>query len=400
MGRVKDDWMEAQERGWSDPEKFVCEQCVKDDFLKSEIRANVTSNNCDYCNQQSNGLIAAPTLAVINHIAEALFSNYADPSQAGLPWDEGEYIFSDGITDTEDALQSLGLECNDDLLADIVGAFINDSWYPCAQGHWSDIQEHDELRYGWQNFEEQTKHQTRYFFPRVEGSAEPGERYSPANILTAIGVIVETTGMFASISTKEVMYRVREVDPGQTLVSFDEIGPPPKRKAKAGRMNPAGISYFYAGLDESTALAEVLSRPPCRAAIGKFQSKNDLFVLELTNLPALPSVFDASKQSYRNGLLFLKHFVDAISAPIAKDGSEHIDYVPSQIVSEYFAQVYQPPQENRLSGIIYPSAVHPGGKNIVLFPSRNILVDWSDFIDLRDLGHKEFPVWPDFRVLI
>ncbi|ASF45484.1 RES family NAD+ phosphorylase [Methylovulum psychrotolerans] len=59
-----------------------------------------------------------------------------------------------------------------------------------------------------------------------------------------------------------------------------------------------------------------------------------------------------------------------ISKPVTKDGSEHIEYVPSQVVSEYFALVFQPAKGKNLDGILYPSSVHSGGRNLVLFPSE------------------------------
>lgn len=33
MGGAKRGWMETQERGWSAPETFVCDQCVREPYL-------------------------------------------------------------------------------------------------------------------------------------------------------------------------------------------------------------------------------------------------------------------------------------------------------------------------------------------------------------------------------
>lgn len=61
---------------------------------------------------------------------------------------------------------------------------------------------------------------------------------------------------------------------------------------------------------------------------------------------------------------------------MAKDGHEHIDYVPSQVICEYLAQVFEPALGTRLGGLIYPSAVHPGGKSLVVFPEDRY---WGTF---------------------
>ena len=57
-----------------------------------------------------------------------------------------------------------------------------------------------------------------------------------------------------------------------------------------------------------------------------------------------------------------------ICQPVQKDGREHINYVPSQVVSEYFAQVFKTPEGKMLDGIVYPSAVALGSVNLALFP--------------------------------
>ena len=61
--------------------------------------------------------------------------------------------------------------------------------------------------------------------------------------------------------------------------------------------------------------------------------------------------------------MIVRAFVEAISTPVIKDGREHIDYVPSQVICEYLAQVFEPAEGSKPGGLIYPSSVHDGGKN-------------------------------------
>lgn len=166
-------------------------------------------------------------------------------------------------------------------------------------------------------------------------------------------------------------------------------------------MNPAGISYFYLALEERTALAETLDNPPTRVALAAFVSKVEIRILDLTQLPSIPSVFDNDEYDNREAILFLDGFVDAISEPTKKDGREHIDYVPSQIVSEYFAQVFTlAEKDENLDGMMYPSAVMPGGKNIVLFPARDHQRQASDLVALESVKAIEIGDWDQqFRLL-
>jgi RES domain-containing protein len=134
-------------------------------------------------------------------------------------------------------------------------------------------------------------------------------------------------------------------------------------------MNPAGISYLYTALDESTALAEVASAPPLDVAIADFATTRQLWVLDLCELPRIPSVFDLEQQPHQDFITFLHQFVKEISQPVSKHLDERIAYVPTQVVCEWFAQVFRPNgPDSRLDGLVYPSAVRRGGRNLVLFP--------------------------------
>jgi hypothetical protein len=68
---------------------------------------------------------------------------------------------------------------------------------------------------------------------------------------------------------------------------------------------------------------------------------------------------------------------------VIKDGHEHIDYVPSQVICEYLAQVFDPGEGVNLCGLIYPSAVHPDGKNLVVFPENRFLCTYHGVTFVR-----------------
>jgi len=57
--------------------------------------------------------------------------------------------------------------------------------------------------------------------------------------------------------------------------------------------------------------------------------------------------------------------------------------VPSQVVCEYLAQVFEPTPGTRLGGLVYPSAVHPGGKNLVVFPDDRYLETFNGVTFIR-----------------
>jgi RES domain-containing protein len=405
MGLTKHAWIESQERGWDAPNRHVCAVCFEDEYLKSVIENEAIENRCDYCGREDDAgtPIAAPLSAVLEPIAQALFANFEEPGAAGLPRDTGEWIGEERITDTDDALLSLPLECESDLFEDIARSFHNDAWYPCAKGFWLHLPAHVELAYSWKSFVGHVKHHSRYFFAADEEQErmQADRDYGPIALLNKIGRLSESLGLVRTVPARTNLFRVRKAPRDGTYTTFQDLGPPPHQFATAGRMNPAGISYFYLALEERTALAETLDNPPTRVILAAFVLKVDIRVLDLTHLPPIPSVFDNDEYENREAILFLDGFIDAVSEPTKKDGREHIDYVPSQVVSEYFAQVFNlGEKDGNLDGILYPSAVMPSGKNLVLFPPRDHRPQSSDLVTLESVKAIEVANWDRLFLLL
>lgn len=398
MGLAKTEWMESQERGWDAPDKYVCAECLEDEYLKSVVSDQASEMQCDYCGRDSQTAIAAPLSAILEPISAALLKYFAEPGAACLPRDSGEWVGEEDITDTQDALLSLPLNCDEELFEDIAGAFHNTAWYPCAKGHWLNLHRHIELRYSWQHFVSEIKHQSRFFFSNQKNQKfdNHDDDQSSISLLEEIARMLESLGLIRSLPKGTALYRVRKTKPGTTYTTFEELGPPPPELATAGRMNPAGISYFYLALDERTALAEVLEKPPVSAALAYFETKQNLNILDLAELPPIPSVFDEGKADFREHLLFLFDFIDAITEPITRNGQEHIDYVPSQVVSEYLAQVFCT-RTGKLDAVVYPSAMMPSGRNIVIFPIRSYQHELSKVVELKSLEELEIHNWPELH---
>jgi hypothetical protein len=370
VGVVKSQWIDAQERGWSDIEdKYVCVKCVEDDFLKEQIRRSASAKKCDYCGTRSRKPIAAPVGVVQELVASTVFHFYAEPTQAGVPYDGGWVVEPES---TDDVLQSIGLVCNDDLYQEIGDAFTVDAWVRAAQGHWATPHRHEILKYSWYRFSEWIKHETRFFFPMSSYPAIERDPHDlePDQMLRAVGALARDLKLIKIERAALPLYRARQRPEGSTWVADEtSMGAPPADLASAGRMNPAGISYLYLAYEERTAMQEVLRDGTGSVQTAKFLSTRDLRILDLADLPEEPSIFDSERRDQREGLVFLREFVEAICEPIGIDGQEHINYVPSQVVSEFFALVFQDADGNGIDGIAYRSAVAAGGKNLVLFPS-------------------------------
>src|SRR5260370_26960079 len=134
-------------------------------------------------------------------------------------------------------------------------------------------------------------------------------------------------------------------------------------------MSAAGISVFYGSLDPATAKAEiVVNHDPTDQRVitmATWINTRPVTVLDLVNVPPLPEFF-ASDRYDREPLIFLREFVPTITQPVQHDGREPIEYVPTQILTEYFRHRYTLGENrDRNHPILYPSAQRSRRPNIL-----------------------------------
>jgi RES domain-containing protein len=135
-------------------------------------------------------------------------------------------------------------------------------------------------------------------------------------------------------------------------------------------MNPPGVPMLYAAESPGVAIAEIRAKS---AYVGVFELLRDVTVLDLVDLPNVPGVFAGDERWRRLALSFLHDFRDDIMKPVARDERTHIDYIPTQIVTEFFR--HHGAGNVAFDGIRYPSAVVANGGNLVLFAVQEDVVD-------------------------
>lgn len=136
---------------------------------------------------------------------------------------------------------------------------------------------------------------------------------------------------------------------------------------------------FYGAEDYDTAFKETVDVRNCRgnsATAGVFVAKRELNILDLCQLPQMHSFFSPWTVSQRHGIYFLRSFQKDLAKPIRKDDRQHIEYVPTQVFTEFmrfeFRSHYSQPTLLRsqdikpIDGIRYPSS-KTGRPCIVLF---------------------------------
>jgi hypothetical protein len=155
-------------------------------------------------------------------------------------------------------------------------------------------------------------------------------------------------------------------------------------------MSPAGIPMFYGSFDKKTPLEEIARierSKPALISLATFELLDDIRVIDLTKVQPTPSIFDSENRDLRFDLSFLNSFLTDFIKPIEKDGKEHIEYVPTQVVTEYFRYIFRDSNKENVHGVCYPSSRNNGGKSIVLF------IDQKNCTDTNSKQNSLYKPW-------
>lgn len=352
-------------------DKHVCSDCFGDECIKGFIESQAESLKCDFCGKESSEPIAADINEVIEYILDCVSTEWGNPDDEGVPVEGGEYVWP--VTDSYDLfLDEIQLDANPDVTEAIIQACVDRLWVK------RDYRTADLMLSGWALFIEEIKHHRRYFF-----SLEEDDRFSfdilPSKFLDGLGKEISELELIRTLTTSDIIYRVRIHDPNVTLSTAAELGSPPTELALyPNRMSPAGIPMFYGSFDINTAIIETYKPKKNRqsvATIGKFKPRRKLIVLDLTSLPEVPSIFDEHRGYLRPTIMFLSAFVEELRKPVEKDDKAHIEYVPTQVFTEYIRHAYKFDDDIGFEGIIYPSAINPSGISCVLFVENDDCYD-------------------------
>lgn len=355
----------------------VCARCFDDKYIEEFIESTVDSPECDFCGRKSRVKnIAAPLDGVVDFILEAVNREYERAVDA-LGWESAEGGYLGAHWDSYDLIEKIGLDLpNDDgrLLEILVECLGDEPW--CDRNPYAE-REDERLVSSWERFCEFIKYKRRYFFLQQKEEdhdlVAPHEYLSPAGLLHFIGETVKTMGLVRKLSAGSLVYRARQQKTGEILRTPYDFAPPPLDKAlRSNRMSPAGVVMFYGSDDAKTAQLEIDDDPKLGIAVGAFRATREAKVLDLTKLPRRLGFFEQqpdSSEINRYDLAFLHSFVKSVAAKVEPGSREHIDYVPTQVVTEWFRTVFRFGKSS-LDGIVYPSTQNPRGRSLVLFANR------------------------------
>jgi hypothetical protein len=355
-------------------EKSVCARCFDDEHIKAFIKSTVQSRRCDFCGQKSKTReIAAPLDGVMDFILGAINREYERAVEA-LGWDGAEGGYQGQHWDSNELIEhiGLGLPKDDGRLQEVLVDCLGDEPW-CEQDPYGPRPD-EHLISSWEHFCRYIKHQRRYFFLERKRKSALGDNYlTPSDMLGFIGQSIDRVYLVRKVPTGSLIYRARQMEAGKTLRTSYDFGPPPVNLAmRSNRMSPAGIVMFYCSNSSATAVAEVDDDPKLGICVGAFRTTREANILNLTELPPPLGFFEQQpelSEISRSALAFLNRFVTSMATKVEPGQREHVEYVPTQVVTEWFRTVYHS-EGGRLDGIAYPSAQRSGGSSLVLFADR------------------------------
>ncbi|NTW38671.1 MAG: RES family NAD+ phosphorylase [Cellulomonadaceae bacterium] len=412
MGYEKRLMMEAEERGFNSLDGAICTDHITDPHLLAAIKRKVSDATCVVCERygpEGGAQFAVALADLMEPVVDAI--RFLFEPATTLPWASEERTYVGPVRDDYYVVERVcagAIESSafDQIIESMAASLHGDGWTSFGAPAQA---EHLEL--GWENFAETAKHSSRFVYLGDPDQDRESPGTSMLAFLNQLRVYVDgNLDLVVPLPQGSAVYRGRLVEGrGDVGSTAADLGPAPANRAAANRMSPAGISLMYASQDPQTAIAEIAAHgPKPRALIGGFRTTRPLQVLDLTKAPNVPSIFDVSSREEYVMAQFLHDFVRTVTAPVIPDGREHVDYVPTQVVTEYLRWAPKTP----LDGIALPSAQSRNrAKTYVFFfgpddvidagterqTTRSRFLNWEEPDPVFTLDSTEVELWDVVR---
>lgn len=377
-------------------ERRVCHNCVGESYLSEVIEKTGVIARCSYCDDEEEPTITIEELA--DKVQGAFESHYertsSEPDDFQSAMLRDKEIAYEWWREGEDVVDAIANAANvSDEIAKDVQKILEERHLVSASDYLGEEQEFDsnsqyeekgpndyQFRVEWDSVERSLKERSRFFNRDADALL--------ARLFANVDQLADRQGQPVVVNAGtgydiKSFYRARTFHGGddgeiiRALKSPDkELGPPPPRFARAGRMNAQGISVFYGASDPETALAEI--RPPVgsRVLVGKFDLARDVRLLDVEALRSVfieGSIFDPNYIRHRELAQFLGRLSERMTMPVMPD-DEPKEYLITQMIADFVAQVGATP----IDGMLYRSVQSEGDHiNVVMFNRASRVVEWE-----------------------
>ncbi|WP_433850673.1 RES domain-containing protein [Brucella pseudogrignonensis] len=344
----------------------VCYKCIGDLYLQDEIESEGMRRACGFCGKHRKSYRLEMLVQRVQDVIEENYSAHQDEYGA----DSGEPI-GDLIANLLNVDRPIAEAVRAELSRGTAYlAYKNGETDPfssetCYIERKTDTYDYQET---WRLFRNEIGRRSRYFneharrsLIEIFGDISTTRAWPDDPVVEIVGPKSEDRFLYRGrIAFSESEIELFLKDP------VGELGPPPPRFARPGRMNAAGISVFYGAREPQTCIAEIRAPVGSHVVLGRFEIIRDVRLLDLNKLTQVftdVSLFDPRFQRMAGRASFFRRLVTEISRPIMPR-DEEAEYLVTQTVSEFLASSVEP----QLDGIIFNSAqTDHEGRNVVLF---------------------------------
>jgi hypothetical protein len=369
----------------------ICTACTQNKHLKRIIETEGGEDYCSVCRSQQSKVFSIERLAnlivpIITEFFRPEAKNYgSDDDEGYYPGELNAFYldevvmailkqdvdFCDELAEAVVEAQKLREEADEPFLLDLSA-----SYAPVSIQTGTDY-----FTPRWSLIVEELKHKRRFFSESVREFFDG--IFADLDDITTFEL---DPFEFQSVVRQEArgftVYRSRIINSEQVKAVLDnpykEVGPPPRAKARAGRMSAEGVVALYCATEADAAIAELRPAIGQIAAVIELQFARPLRLLDFVRLErALDDGWDAfldpNFRTARETRRFLRKLHTLISQPIVP-GNE-AEYLVTQTMAEYLAHVHP----SKFDGIVFRSAQHTKGTNVVLFADRDAVDDVETF---------------------
>lgn len=161
------------------------------------------------------------------------------------------------------------------------------------------------------------------------------------------------------IPSETNLYRCRinpiSLEENQTIQPDYMLAPPPEISFN-GRMNPVGISYLYTSLSKETSIAEMRPWIGLCLSLAELKTKEKLLIFNFCENKTEAKSYEGQ---------FFNQLAKNMSFPLTK--GDNVSYFATQYIAELIKTL-------NFDGIIYPSAMHLDGENLLIFDQKKVKV--------------------------
>jgi hypothetical protein len=356
---------------------LVCEDCLGDEVLKALAQTGGEIATCSFCGQENKCVPLEKVANEIHGVLQEYFDLTPTDPQGSLEelrareglWDRAGEPVGSAIENIAGISKEIA-EAVREHLSETVAYDPKEEEAPYDSDAYYEEKGVDDWGYreSWGSYKTEIRTRSRFFSQHAQKLLD--EIFDGIGQLTTAS-LKPVIREIAPTDANNFFYRGRVAFSEQDLKKIlsspvAELGPPPYRSARAGRMNAAGISVFYGAADEGTCVAEVRAPVGSYVVLGEFRIIRTLRVLDFDALQQIyvrGSHFDSNYHAKWRKAVFLRGLVHEISLPVMPR-DEEFEYLPTQAVSEYLADRVDP----RIDGIVFHSSQTAGeGRNVVLF---------------------------------